>query len=185
MPVVLWLQLPVSFWGAVQAKVHAPAASCYFRRFCPFAQRTWIGKPAHPALPCACYDILTKQHPRAPVWGSNGIVGNVLSGAPKPCGRPVKRATGPSCAEPFTEPSCQLTGTEHKDQANPQQRLLSSAGKNGYAVLNEKKVDFQLAEVALKDPKTGLWHQLDDKPAWFTRLNPLGKARCAQVHLNE
>ena len=47
----------------------------------------------------------------------------------------------------------------------------------GYAVLNEKRVDFQLAEVALKDPKTGLWHQLENKPAWFTRLNPLGKAR--------
>lgn len=51
----------------------------------------------------------------------------------------------------------------------------------GYTVLNEKRVDFQLAEVALKDPNTGLWHQLENKPAWFTRLNPLGKARFARV----
>lgn len=51
----------------------------------------------------------------------------------------------------------------------------------GDAVLNEKKVSFQLAEVALKDPNTGLWHQLENKPAWFTRLNPLGKARSAQA----
>ncbi|KAK9846292.1 hypothetical protein WJX81_001054 [Elliptochloris bilobata] len=44
-----------------------------------------------------------------------------------------------------------------------------------WIVLNEKLVDFQLAEVALKDPKTGLWHQLENKPDWFVRLNPLGK----------
>ena len=34
---------------------------------------------------------------------------------------------------------------------------------------------YSLHEVAIKNPKTGLWHQLDEKPDWFLKLNPLGK----------
>ncbi len=29
--------------------------------------------------------------------------------------------------------------------------------------------------MAIKNPKTGLWNQLDEKPEWFLKLNPLGK----------
>ena len=41
--------------------------------------------------------------------------------------------------------------------------------------LNEKGVPYTLYEVAIKNPKTGLWHQLNEKPEWFLKLNPLGK----------
>jgi len=27
----------------------------------------------------------------------------------------------------------------------------------------------------MQDPDTGLWKSLSEKPAWFTKLNPLGK----------
>ena len=36
-------------------------------------------------------------------------------------------------------------------------------------------VDFKYFEVSLKNPGTGLWHQLEEKPEWFLRINPLGK----------
>ena len=41
--------------------------------------------------------------------------------------------------------------------------------------LNAKQMKYSLHEVAIKNPKTGLWHQLDEKPDWFLKLNPLGK----------
>ena len=47
-----------------------------------------------------------------------------------------------------------------------------------WITLLEKGIPFRYVEVALKDPKTGLWHQLDAKPEWFLNLNPLGKAGC-------
>ena len=46
-----------------------------------------------------------------------------------------------------------------------------------WIALNEKKLTFDTHEVAIKDPETGLWKQLEEKPAWFTKLNPLGKVR--------
>lgn len=44
-----------------------------------------------------------------------------------------------------------------------------------WIALNEKGIKYSLHEVAIKNPKTGLWHQLDEKPQWFLNLNPLGK----------
>lgn len=44
-----------------------------------------------------------------------------------------------------------------------------------WIALHEKKIPYTLHEVAIKNPKTGLWHQLDEKPEWFLKLNPLGK----------
>ena len=44
-----------------------------------------------------------------------------------------------------------------------------------WIALAEKGISFKLEEVAIKDPRTGLWKQLDEKPAWFTKLNPIGK----------
>ena len=44
-----------------------------------------------------------------------------------------------------------------------------------WVALNEKGIKYTLHEVAIKNPKTGLWHQLDEKPQWFLKLNPLGK----------
>ncbi|KAL3146074.1 hypothetical protein ABBQ38_015423 [Trebouxia sp. C0009 RCD-2024] len=44
-----------------------------------------------------------------------------------------------------------------------------------WIALNEKGVPYTLHEVAIKNPKTGLWHQIDEKPGWFLKLNPLGK----------
>ncbi|DBB03428.1 hypothetical protein WJX82_004221 [Trebouxia sp. C0006] len=44
-----------------------------------------------------------------------------------------------------------------------------------WIALNEKGVKYTLHEVAIKNPKTGLWNQLDEKPEWFLKLNPLGK----------
>lgn len=41
--------------------------------------------------------------------------------------------------------------------------------------LLEKTTSFKVVEVSIKDPRTGSWKQLDEKPAWFTSLNPLGK----------
>lgn len=41
--------------------------------------------------------------------------------------------------------------------------------------LNEKKLTFETHEVAIKDPETGLWKQLNEKPEWMLKLNPLGK----------
>ena len=76
----------------------------------------------------------------------------------------------------YAEPPSELAACVVKRRKRAFKQLCKSSNA-GYAVLNEKKVDFQLAEVALKDSNTGLWHQLENKPAWFTRLNPLGKAR--------
>jgi len=44
-----------------------------------------------------------------------------------------------------------------------------------WIALEEKKLNFSVVEVAIKDPDTGLWKSLSEKPAWFTKLNPLGK----------
>jgi len=44
-----------------------------------------------------------------------------------------------------------------------------------WIALNEKGVKYTLHEVAIKNPKTGLWNQVDEKPEWFLKLNPLGK----------
>lgn len=44
-----------------------------------------------------------------------------------------------------------------------------------WLALLEKGIQFNLFEVSLKDPKTGLWHQLEEKPEWFLRISPLGK----------
>ena len=44
-----------------------------------------------------------------------------------------------------------------------------------WIALEEKKLNYKLVEVAIKDPRTGLWKQLNEKPEWFTRLSPLGK----------
>ena len=46
-----------------------------------------------------------------------------------------------------------------------------------WIALNEKTLTFETHEVAIKDPATGLWKQIDEKPAWLLKLNPLGKAR--------
>lgn len=44
-----------------------------------------------------------------------------------------------------------------------------------WIALREKNIPHTLQEVAIKNPKTGLWHQLEEKPEWFLKLNPLGK----------
>lgn len=44
-----------------------------------------------------------------------------------------------------------------------------------WIALREKNIPHTLHEVAIKNPKTGLWHQLKEKPEWFLKLNPLGK----------
>lgn len=52
-----------------------------------------------------------------------------------------------------------------------------------WIALEEKGLNFQKEEVAIKDPRTGLWKQLDEKPSWFLRLNPRGKVRDKARHL--
>ena len=44
-----------------------------------------------------------------------------------------------------------------------------------YIALLEKKLKFHYHEVSLRNPQTGLWYPLTEKPKWFTDLNPLGK----------
>jgi len=44
-----------------------------------------------------------------------------------------------------------------------------------YIALLEKKLKFLYHEVSLRSPQTGLWYPLQEKPKWFTDLNPLGK----------
>lgn len=44
-----------------------------------------------------------------------------------------------------------------------------------WIALEEKKLTFKIVEVAIKDPSSGLWKQLDEKPQWFLNLSPLGK----------
>ena len=44
-----------------------------------------------------------------------------------------------------------------------------------YIALLEKKLKFNYHEVSLRNPQTGLWYPLQEKPKWFTDLNPLGK----------
>lgn len=46
-----------------------------------------------------------------------------------------------------------------------------------YIALLEKKLKFTYHEVSLRNPQTGLWYPLQEKPKWFTDLNPLGKVR--------
>lgn len=41
--------------------------------------------------------------------------------------------------------------------------------------LEAKGTPYMLHEVALKNKETGQWFQIDEKPDWWLRLNPLGK----------
>ncbi len=50
-----------------------------------------------------------------------------------------------------------------------------SASQRTYIALLEKKLTFNYHEVSLRNPQTGLWYPLTEKPKWFTDLNPLGK----------
>ncbi|EIE20099.1 glutathione S-transferase [Coccomyxa subellipsoidea C-169] len=44
-----------------------------------------------------------------------------------------------------------------------------------WIALLEKGLPFAYKEVSLRNPDTGLWYPLTEKPKWFTALNPLGK----------
>ncbi|BDA45327.1 probable glutathione S-transferase omega-1 [Coccomyxa sp. Obi] len=44
-----------------------------------------------------------------------------------------------------------------------------------WIALLEKGLPFTYKEVSLRNPSTGLWFPLQEKPKWFTALNPLGK----------
>jgi glutathione S-transferase len=44
-----------------------------------------------------------------------------------------------------------------------------------WITLEAKGVPYILHEVALKNTSTGQWFQIDEKPEWWLRLNPLGK----------
>lgn len=46
-----------------------------------------------------------------------------------------------------------------------------------WIALLEKHLPFGYHEVSLRNPETGLWYPLKEKPKWFTDLNPLGKVR--------
>lgn len=46
-----------------------------------------------------------------------------------------------------------------------------------WIALLEKGLPFTYKEVSLRNPSTGLWFPLQEKPQWFTALNPLGKVR--------
>ena len=48
-----------------------------------------------------------------------------------------------------------------------------------WIALLEKGLPFDYKEVSLRNPATGLWFPLTEKPKWFTALNPLGKVRLA------
>ena len=52
---------------------------------------------------------------------------------------------------------------------------FSCAPQRTWIALLEKKIPFSYHEVSLRNPKTGLWYPLTEKPKWFTDLNPLGK----------
>ena len=52
---------------------------------------------------------------------------------------------------------------------------FSCALQRTWIALLEKKIPFTYHEVSLRNPKTGLWFPLTEKPKWFTDLNPLGK----------
>lgn len=59
---------------------------------------------------------------------------------------------------------------------------VATGWQRTWIALLEKGLPFTYKEVSLRNPSTGLWFPLQEKPKWFTALNPLGKVRLLFFH---